>query len=164
MGLALALLAVNLPALAIAVVAGLIAYVIIYYVSAWWARFTFQRTLEQIRKNPEKHKLMPDSLFVVEVSDTGVVCKRPDKKVESVTWDDLQSVEIINTDAGPYSPDVFWLLDGTNGGCAIPQGATGEKELLDKLHALPGFDNGAMIAAMTTFTNKRTTCWRRPAP
>jgi hypothetical protein len=78
-------------------------------------------------------KLIPESLFIVEVSDAGVSCSRPDQKVESVTWDDLQCVEIVNTDEGPFFPDVFWVLHGSESGCVIPQGATGEEQLLERL-------------------------------
>jgi hypothetical protein len=90
-----------------------------------------------------------------------VVCDRPDGKVERVRWDDLQKVEIVTTDEGPFVPDVFWVLHGTDTGCVIPQGATGEGPFLDRMHALPGFDNGAMIQAMTSVENRRFLCWRR---
>jgi len=65
-----------------------------------------------------------------------------------VGWADLQKVEVVTTSDGPFHPDVFWVLHGTEGGCAVPQGATGDKQLLDRLQALPGFDNGAVIAAL----------------
>jgi hypothetical protein len=60
-------------------------------------------------------------------------------------------------------PDVFWLLHGTDGGCAIPQGATGEKELLERLQALPGFDNAKVIEAMGSSSDRRFLCWQRHA-
>jgi hypothetical protein len=107
-------------------------------------------------------KLIPESLYIVEVSDAGVSCSRPDQKVESVAWDDLQCVEIVNTDEGPFFPDVFWVLHGSESGCVIPQGATGEEQLLERLQKLPGFDNEALIKAMSVTTNKRSLCWRRP--
>lgn len=110
----------------------------------------------------EPPQLMPESLFIVEVSDTGVSCSRPDQRVERVTWDDLQCVEVVNTDEGPFLPDVFWVLHGSDGGCVIPQGATGEKQLLERLQKLPDFDNEAVIKAMSVTTNKRSLCWRRP--
>lgn len=106
-------------------------------------------------------KLIPESLYIVEVSDAGVSCSRPDQKVESVAWDDLQCVEIVNTDEGPFFPDVFWVLHGSESGCVIPQGATGEEQLLERLQKLPGFDNEALIKAMSVTTNKRSLCWRR---
>ena len=73
------------------------------------------------------------------VSDSEVVCDRPDGKVERVGWADLQKVEVVTTGDGPVAPDVFWVLHGTDGGCAVPQGATGDSQLLERLQALPGF-------------------------
>jgi len=104
---------------------------------------------------------VPESLFVLKVTDAEVVCERPDGKVERVRWDDLQKVEIVTTDKGPMEPDVFWVLHGSKTGVAAPQGATGENELLDRLLKLPGFDNKALIDAMSSATNKRFLCWQR---
>ena len=105
--------------------------------------------------------LMPESGFIVRLSDAEVVCERPDGKVERIQWSDLQKVEVITTSDGPFAPDVFWLLDGTAEGCAVPSGATGEKELLERLQALPGFDNSAVIAAMSCASDRRFLCWER---
>ena len=99
----------------------------------------------------------------MELTEDGVSCTRPDATVERVAWDDLQSVEIVNTDEGPFACDVLWVLHGSASGCVIPQGATGEGPLLARLQQLPGFDNGVVVAAMTTAANRRTVCWRRSA-
>lgn len=105
----------------------------------------------------------PESRFVVRLSDTEVVCERPDGKVERVGWADLQKVEIVTTADGPFAPDVFWVLHGTDGGCAVPQGATGDSQLLDRLQTLPGFDNRALIEAMSSASDRRFLCWQRAA-
>ena len=100
------------------------------------------------RRRAVRRGLEPESRFIVRISDTEVACERPDGKTERVGWGDLERVEILTTSEGPMVPDVFWILHGTNGGCAIPQGATGERALLERLQALPGFDNGQVIEAM----------------
>ena len=107
--------------------------------------------------------LVPERRFVVRLSGSGVSCERPDGKVERVSWADLQKVEVVTTDEGPFVPDVFWILHGTDGGCAVPQGATGDSELLERLQALPGFDNGAVIEAMSCASDRRFLCWQRSA-
>jgi hypothetical protein len=99
----------------------------------------------------------------VRLSDTEVVCERPDGKIERVGWPDLQTVEVITTGDGPFAPDVFWVLHGAGSGCAVPQGATGESTLLERLQALPGFDNNALIAAMSSTSERRFLCWQRTA-
>ena len=99
--------------------------------------------------------------FVVEVTGAGVTCCRPGGPTESVEWDDLQKVFIRTTDEGPFAPDVFWILAGRKGGCVVPQGATGEDVLLERLQALPGFDNEALIKAMASTSNQDFVCWQR---
>jgi hypothetical protein len=104
-----------------------------------------------------------ESRFIVRISQTEIACDRPDGNTERVAWDDLQRVEVLTTSGGPMSPDVFWLLHGAGGGCAIPQGATGERELMERLQALPGFDNAMLIEAMGSTSDRRFLCWQKAA-
>lgn len=107
--------------------------------------------------------LQPESQFVVHVSDSDVICYSPDGQTERITWDDLQAVIVETTDAGPFAPDVFWILIGNSpaSGCLIPQGATGDVALLERLQKLPGFDNGAFTEAMACAENEKFICWKR---
>ena len=144
-------------------------------VATWWLlelwmrrgeSRTLTRVLDQAHQpgsqDPEARPLLePERRTVVRLSDTEVVCERPDGKVEQVGWAELEKVELVTTGDGPFAPDVFWVLHGTGGGCAIPQGATGEKELLERLQGLPGFDNGAVIEAMGSTSDRRFLCWQR---
>jgi hypothetical protein len=123
--------------------------------------FSLKPTLSQ----PEPARLRPDeSQYVVIVDERRVVCRRPSGEEDAVAWDSLDAVLVETNDSGPWGADVWWILVGRDGrsGCAIPQGATGEKPLFDALQALPGFDNEALIAAMTCAEDKRFLCWRRP--
>ena len=115
---------------------------------------------ERYASDPRK-PLEPEVRFVVRLSDSEVLCERPDGKVERVGWADLQKVEVVTTSDGPFAPDVFWVLHGADGGCAIPQGATGDSQLLKRLQTLPGFDNQAFIEAMSSTEDRRFLCWQR---
>lgn len=106
-------------------------------------------------------RLPPESQCVVRISESDVSCTRPNGTTERVAWDDLRQVEIVTTDDGPFRPDVFWLLHGSKTGCVVPQGATGEPELLERLQQLPGFRNNAVIEAMTSDDNQRFLCWQK---
>lgn len=76
-------------------------------------------------------------------------------------WDDLQAVEVLTTDEGPFLPDQFWVLHGSTQGFVIPWGATGERELLRRLQELPGFRNEAIVEASSLTENNRLLCWLR---
>ena len=98
------------------------------------------------------------------MTESAVSCHRPDGVIETVRWDELQQVQVLTTSDGPFAPDCFWLLRGPETtGCCIPQGATGDAELLDRIQKLPGFNNQAFIEAMGSTQEAIFTCWQRPA-
>jgi hypothetical protein len=103
----------------------------------------------------------PRGRDTVSFDDRQIVRTLPDGRTEVVRWDDLEEVSIITTDEGPYVDDVYWLLKGTSGGCAVPSEAEGMKELLPRLQQLPGFNNKAVIEAMGSARNTTFICWRR---
>lgn len=72
-------------------------------------------------------------------------------------------VEIHMT--GERVSDVWWLLYGRDGEPALraPQGASGEKELVDWLMSLPGFDIDEMVRAMQFRGNATFELWKAPA-
>lgn len=151
------------------IIAGCILAVALYsaaiaVVLRWRARWSVQGLIDRVRRDRERGvyvppKLQPESQYVVSLTESEVTCRRPDGSVENVAWDDLQRVEIVTTDEGPFLMDVFWVLHGTETGCVVPQGATGEQELLQQLQRLPGFQNAAVIEAMSCSDNRHFLCW-----
>jgi len=126
---------------------------------SWMADRAVEKALARPLEAPSA-RLMPESQFVVHLSETEVSCHRPEGTVEAVQWDELERVMIQTTSDGPLLPDRFWLLIGPGTtGCCIPWGATGEGELLARLQQLPGFDNQAVIGAGTQ--DAVFTCWQR---
>lgn len=95
----------------------------------------------------------------MECDSDEIICYRPDGSSERVAWSDLRKVEIITTDEGPFLPDVFWVLHGDKNHFTIPQGATGDDLLLERLQELPGFNNEVFITSMGSTSNARFVCW-----
>lgn len=104
---------------------------------------------------------MRESEVVVLLSEEGITCTRPGGLTERVRWDDLMRIEIFTTSEGPWATDVFWVLSGSESGCVVPMGATGEREMLRRLQELSGFDNEAVIQAMGSVDDARFLCWAR---
>jgi hypothetical protein len=116
--------------------------------------------LSTIRQRRED-KLMPERKFVVEFDDRVVSLSHPERKKEVVPWVDIDEVAIATTDNGPWACDWFWVLRAGSGGLVVPQGATGESKLLERLQQLPGFDNGAILAVGPRTDKSQVTCWKR---
>ncbi|MEP7220638.1 MAG: hypothetical protein ABI876_17060 [Bacteroidota bacterium] len=105
--------------------------------------------------------MMPEEQYVVEISDAGISCTLPDGERQTVAWSDLKEVAIETNDSGPWGMDFLWVLTGDSSQCIIPQGATGEQELVDHMMAMPGFDYDAFISATTSTDVARFPCWQR---
>jgi hypothetical protein len=96
----------------------------------------------------------------VDFVTAGIFYRQLDGNERIVRWDTLRAVLIETTDQGPFVEDVWWILIDGEGHCIIPQEAGGEA-LLERLQALPGFDNDAVIAAMASTENQIFVCWQR---
>lgn len=127
-----------------------------------YARWRVRRAVEA-RPADGPAPLMPEALCRVTFDEVGVAFSRPGTPDEHVSWAELSVVEVYTNDTGPWGTDVWFVLRGRDGALAVPQGATGDSELIDRLQKLPGFDNAALIEAMTCTDNRVFRCWTRPA-
>jgi hypothetical protein len=77
-----------------------------------------------------------------------------------VRWDALTEVTLRTTSGGPFEEDVFFVFTYTDG---VPTAiGLGDSEyLLDRLQQLPGFDNEALVRAMSVATESTSVLWRK---
>ena len=100
---------------------------------------------------------------VVRCDDEGVVASGPDGTELAIRWRDVRRIEIVTNGDGPWEEDVWWVLAGDAARCAWPIGADGADDALAELQArFPGFDNGAVVAAMGCVEEARFLCWEGP--
>jgi len=150
--------------LVIAAVAGLVAWVGLYFLNKVAINSQVKELLAKAkeRATTEQPELpVAESDYVVEISDIALTCRTPDKITQFVSWSDLQQIDIITTDQGPLFPDFFWVFRGGQSQCVVPAGAAGEKEMLNFIQKLPGFDNKAGIEAIGSASNRIFLCWKR---
>ncbi len=99
---------------------------------------------------------------LVSYDGRGYDCRWPGGSVDSIGWRELLAVEIRTTDQGPVQEDVFLVLRSAGGDCVIPQADEGSDFLLEWLQQLPGFDNHAVLQAMSCTDNATFICWEAP--
>lgn len=80
----------------------------------------------------------------------------------AIAWADIGNIAVLTTDAGPLDVDLFWIVTDRDGrqSLVVPMGADGEHELLQAMQArLTGFDNMAVVEAMSSTTNGIFQIW-----
>ena len=101
----------------------------------------------------------------VDVHCDGEVVSRTmaDGRHEEVRWTDVVEVQVFTTAIGVHKADGVVLVLAGEGeqGCLMPSRLAVEHGVIDRLHALPGFDSRRLIDAMEKPPPSRTTCWER---
>ena len=113
------------------------------------------------RERKPLEPLTPESEYSVETTVALVRLTHPDGTIEEILWDDLTGIDIETNALGPFAPDVFWVLHSSKLVFHIPQGATGDDQLLERLQQFPGFDYEAFIAAMASTAEATFEVWQR---
>ena len=112
---------------------------------------------------PNKTRLQPESLWIVEFDDVGVTVKHPQGELQAAKWNEITKVAIRTTDEGPWDIDLFWGLHtkGTPDPAAVfPGGASGEEAFMKELEArLVGVRSDQIIKAMGSTSNAYFVVW-----
>ena len=119
--------------------------------------------LEVLLPKMKSRKLMPEAGWHISVDETLFACRDPKGMTSQIAITDLSGVIVETNDSGPWGTDLWWLLFGADDRVAIafPGGATGEKQVVDRLMKLPSFDHGQMIKAMASTQNAVFPLWRK---
>ena len=105
---------------------------------------------------------MHEAAVVVGTDPKGIRADFPDGDACSIAWDDVECVAIETNDSGPWGADFWWRFEGIDGCCTYPEGATGEKEVIELLsERFPGFGFDQLSEALGSTTNARFVCWQR---
>lgn len=124
-------------------------------IAAWWKR----------RRDARREALMYERRVVVAFDAHGVSVTFPNDAPRTMAWAEVQCVAIETNDSGPWSGDVWWLLESADRRIGYPLGATGDDAMLTELMArFPALDHGAVVRAMGCADNARFVCWERTAP
>lgn len=99
----------------------------------------------------------------VAVDDEWIRVTDDEGETRAVAKTALSEVAIETTNRGMEGIHHWWLLyaDGERTACVYPLGADGEAAVAAWLKALPGFEHGEMVKALTSMTSDLVTVWRR---
>ncbi len=101
----------------------------------------------------------PEGLFTITVTDKFIKVEHPQRKAEQVLWGNIQHIKIINTDSGPFLPDIWLALFGIDDGCLIPLGAKGYEQVYDIVSKYEGFNFESYIESMSCTDNSEFDLW-----
>jgi hypothetical protein len=112
-------------------------------------------------RNQGRRRSLDRATVDLTVDDEGVSRRMGDGRVETVRWTSLQEVEVLAVEGGAHDGPVLILTGLADEGCLAPAALAVERGLIERLHALPGFDGGALTRGLQAEPPTRTSCWTR---
>ena len=103
----------------------------------------------------------PEDFYTVTITAEYVRVEHPKLKTEQIAWTDIEIIKLINTDEGPFAPDIWLTLIGKSSGCMIPQGAKGYEEVYEIVSKYENFDFQKVGESMTCTDNRDFILWEK---
>lgn len=100
----------------------------------------------------------------VQFTDSGMHITQGNGRELDIAYRDVEQIDIITTDQGPWQEDVWWCfyLTGEEKPVYLPQGIKGEDQILLVLEKhFAGIDFQTFIMAMGSADNAVFNLWRR---
>jgi hypothetical protein len=115
------------------------------------------------RRHERQRREAAAATVEVQVDRDAVSRTLADGRHEAIRWDEVLEVDVLTTAVGVHREDgVLLVLAGAGErGCLLPSRLAVEHGVIERLHALPGFDGRRLVAAMERPPPSRTTCWQR---
>ncbi|TRO66803.1 hypothetical protein [Christiangramia sabulilitoris] len=119
-----------------------------------WNEIFSSKSKKSNRKNPEDY-------FETEITESYVKVTHPERKDEQIDWKEIEEIQLINTDEGPFLPDVWLILTGNGKGISIPQGSEGWIKVYDIVSKYDGFNFENVIKSASCTENKTFDIWKK---
>ncbi len=93
--------------------------------------------------------------YIATVLDSEIHISRPDGSTDHLDIANIRKVLVATNDSGPWSYDVWFVLEGTDNRIEFPLETDGLKDVLALLEKLPGFE----LRGMNSASNALFECW-----
>ena len=103
----------------------------------------------------------PENEYLVTITEEFIKIEHPRRKTEQILWKDINEIRLINTDEGPFLPDVWLALIGKDSGCLIPHGAKGYDTVYNVVSKYDNFNFENVIKSMACAKNDQFLLWTR---
>jgi hypothetical protein len=110
--------------------------------------------------NPKRVRLQPEEYYTVIITETFVRVEHPDRDPEQIAWNNINEIRLINTDYGPWAPDIWLALIGENQNCLIPHGSKGFADVINIISKYEGFNFDNLGKSMTCTDNEQFLLWK----
>ena len=106
--------------------------------------------------------MQPEDLYIVTITEESIKVQPPSGGPEEVLWKHIYEIRLVNTDTGPFEPDIWLVLIGENEtGCMIPHGNKDFEAVYDIISKYKKFSFDNFIASMSSTQKEEFILWKK---
>ena len=121
----------------------------------------FNNIFRRLFSKKEKQNIHLEEAYKTTITKENVTVEHPKRPLELINWDEIEEILLVNTDEGPFLPDVWLILSGGDKGCSLPQGSDGFEKVFDIVSKYEGFDFENFIQSMSCTDSKSFILWKK---
>lgn len=106
-------------------------------------------------------QIQPEDFYEVEITNEYLKVCHPFNPDEQIAWQEIEEIKLVNTDEGPFLPDVWMLLSGNGKACLIPQGSKGWNDVYEIVSKYEGFNFENVIKSALCTDNQIFEVWKK---
>ena len=112
-------------------------------------------------KEKQSNKKQIEDYYEVEITEKSIIVTHTSRPLEQIDWNDIDEIKLVNTDEGPFLPDVWLILMGNGNGCSIPQGSRGWDQVYEIVSKYKGFNFENVIKSAGCTDNQIFELWKK---
>lgn len=119
------------------------------------------KKLKQIFSKKENKHPQPEDAYKTTITKDYISVEHPKRATELIRWEEIEEIFLINTDEGPFMPDIWLILSGKGKGCSLPQGSEGFERVYDIVSKYSEFNFESFIESMSCTESKQFILWQK---
>ena len=113
------------------------------------------------KKGNQTNKKKLEDYYEVELTEKSIIVTHPKRPTEQIDWNEIEEIKLINTDDGPFLPDIWLILLGNGRGCSIPQGSEGWNKVYNIVSKYEGFSFENVVKSAGCTDNEVFELWKK---
>lgn len=104
-------------------------------------------------------RVQPEEYYTTTITESFIRVEHPNQQTQEISWNNINEIRLINTEEGPWLPDIWLALIGDNELCLIPHGSKGFDEVYEIVSKYKNFNFENFGKSMTSTSNEQFLLW-----
>lgn len=110
---------------------------------------------------PRTKSAQPEDAYIVNITESIIECLHPKWNFGKVKLNVIHTIKLVNTNEGPWLPDIWLTLVDDDNICRIPHGSKGFDQVYNIVSKYDNFNFDNVTQSMSSTDNEEFLLWTK---